>query len=219
MAQTRWIIVLPVEPDLTDPDDAEVGDFACEFCGRTPSIALRMRSTGGYVFFRSLSSTPMISLCKECGLGALQSGQRKSGVGLVTINPFAPYALAQNQKWLARLKKLPDPQGEVVQTEPFGRFKISATGPSSPSTVDHKCTVSRGGLSVQIQGPTIARTILPLELMKKIQLKRSLFTREKAIIMMEDGTVVTLKEADGNRTGSSHAFRLVRTIGPLLQEL
>lgn len=203
--------------DLTDPEQAEEGDLACEFCGRSPSVSMRMRSTGGYIVFRSMSSTPMITVCKECGLELLQSGQRKAKVGVLTVNPFAPYALAQNQKWVSRLNKLPDPIGKVIPTVPFGRFRMKCSGPSSPASGNHKCTVSVGVMSIQIQGPSVAGTILPVELVRKIRLKSNLFGRETAEITMTDGTQITLREADGSRTsGSFQAHRLVQSVGPLV---
>ena len=149
--------------ELTDPEQAEQVDLACEFCGRSPSISMRMRSTGGFVIFRTMSTTPMATTCKECGLELLQSGQTKAKIGVVTINPFAPYALAQNQKWVARLNKLPDPKGEVIRSVPFGRYRMTCSGPSSPASGRHKCTVSVGARTIQIQGPTVTGIILPVE--------------------------------------------------------
>jgi hypothetical protein len=70
---------------------------------------MKIRSTGGYVVYRTIKSTGLLTLCKECGLSALVGAQKRSGIGVATLNVFAPYALAQNQKWIVRLKRLPDP--------------------------------------------------------------------------------------------------------------
>lgn len=81
----------------------------CEVCGRGPALEIKLRSTGGYVVYRTLKSSRPLTLCKLCGLDALHRSQKVSGVGVATLNVFAPYALAQNQKWIVRLKQLPDP--------------------------------------------------------------------------------------------------------------
>ena len=93
------------EPQRAHPEWA-----TCEACGRGPAITLRLRTTGGYVVYRSLKSSRPLTLCKECGLEALHHTQKVAGVGVATLNVFAPYALAQNQKWIVRLKRLPDPR-------------------------------------------------------------------------------------------------------------
>jgi hypothetical protein len=85
------------------------GERSCEACGRGPAITLKLRSTGGYIVYRTLKSSRPITLCKECGLDALHHSQKVSGVGVATLNLFAPYAFAQNQKSIVRLKQLPDP--------------------------------------------------------------------------------------------------------------
>jgi hypothetical protein len=81
----------------------------CEACGRGPALEIKLRSTGGYVVYRTLKSSRPLTLCKRCGLEALHRSQKIAGVGVATLNLFAPYALAQNQKWILRLKQLPDP--------------------------------------------------------------------------------------------------------------
>jgi hypothetical protein len=82
----------------------------CEACGRGPAIVVKLRSTGGYVVYRTMKSSRPVALCKECGLEALHHSQKVSGIGVATLNVFAPYALAQNQKWIVRLKQLQDPR-------------------------------------------------------------------------------------------------------------
>lgn len=92
------------------PIDRQAGSTSCELCHRSPAVPIRLRSTGGYVVYRTLRSSREIALCKECGLEALHHSQKVAAVGIATINFFAPYALAQNQKWITRLKRLPDPK-------------------------------------------------------------------------------------------------------------
>ena len=80
------------------------------YCGRSPAIPIKLRTTGGYIVYRTMKTTKRpIALCKVCGLDALHHAQKVSGVGVATLNVFAPYALAQNQMWIGRLKQLPDP--------------------------------------------------------------------------------------------------------------
>jgi hypothetical protein len=43
---------------------------ACEVCGRGTAITLKLRSTDGYIVYRTLKSSRPITLCKECGLEA-----------------------------------------------------------------------------------------------------------------------------------------------------
>jgi hypothetical protein len=102
--------VAPSGPLFPKPSTDEREQWtSCEVCHRSPAIQIRLRSTGGYVVYRTLRSSQMVALCKECGLEALHHSQKVSAVGVATINFFAPYALAQNQKWITRLKRLPDP--------------------------------------------------------------------------------------------------------------
>jgi hypothetical protein len=85
--------------------------YGCETCGRWPAIAVRVRSTGGVIAWRSLRTTRYMALCKECGLQLLHRSQAVApSVGLATVNVFAPYALVQNGRYILRLKALPDPE-------------------------------------------------------------------------------------------------------------
>jgi hypothetical protein len=94
------------EPNKTpDAGDWYPNWTTCEACGRWPAITVKIRLTGGYIVFRTLKSTRPVSLCKECGLSALRSGQIRSAVGVATLNLFALYALAQNEIWIARLNR------------------------------------------------------------------------------------------------------------------
>ena len=111
-AHKYWVDQISGGQDEEPASVAEKDWTTCEACGRWPAIPLRIRSTGGYVVYRTMKKTRRVALCKECGLTILKGSQARSGVGVATLNLFAPYALAQNQKWIARIKKLPDPSYE-----------------------------------------------------------------------------------------------------------
>lgn len=97
----------------------------CEQCGRWPAIAVVVHSIDGHVVYRKRKTSQPISLCKACGVVALHHGQQVAGSGGVILNLFAPYVLARNQKWLARLKRLPDPR-------PVAHAATALQSPSSP---------------------------------------------------------------------------------------
>jgi hypothetical protein len=82
----------------------------CDNCGRYPAIRITVRQARGWLFFRTLRSSSPIALCRECGLAAFKGKQLTSASSLLFVNPFSPYAMAQNQKWIMRLKRLPDPE-------------------------------------------------------------------------------------------------------------
>ncbi len=81
-----------------------------ERCGRWPAITVVVRSIDGGFVYRKIKTSQPISLCKGCGVTAFHRGQQIAGFGVVTLNLFAPYVVARNQKWLTRLKRLPYPR-------------------------------------------------------------------------------------------------------------
>ena len=100
-----------IESETVDTDAETVTEspLRCESCNRSPAIQIRVRSTGGVFFFRTLRTSREVALCKECGLAAFKGKQLKSAGSMLLVNLYSPYALAQNQKWITRLKQLVDP--------------------------------------------------------------------------------------------------------------
>lgn len=83
----------------------------CESCGRVPTLPVVVRKAAFLPIVRLYSkSGGPISLCKMCGLEMFHSMQKRSGATIATGNfIYGPYVMAQNEKWIVRLKRLADP--------------------------------------------------------------------------------------------------------------
>lgn len=86
----------------------------CEACGRGPTIVVRLRPTGGLRYIAMRPPRPL-ALCKECGIEVFRDQQTIYRRRVAALIFTAPYSFAQNQKWIERLKRLPDPAEPTVR--------------------------------------------------------------------------------------------------------
>jgi hypothetical protein len=175
----------------------------CEQCGRWPAITVVVRSIGSDVVYRKIETSPPTPLCKACGVAALHHGQQVAGFRDVTLRLFAPYVVARNQKWLAQLKRIPDPrpnpQGVSVMESTTASPAI-ATAPESTPALLMRNTLP------QWRGALLQRTLPPLQTALPA-LKRTLSLLRSGAPVLQQKALPLMKRP----------LVLLRTARPILQ--
>ena len=149
----------------------------CERCGRWPAITVVVRSIDGGFVYRKIKTSQPISLCKGCGVTAFHRGQQIAGFGVVTLNLFAPYVVARNQKWLTRLKRLPYPR------------------PSAPASPVQSIATSAESTASSERALALLRRALPLLRRALALLRRALVTLLRRVLALLRRALPLLRRA------------------------
>ncbi len=152
----------------------------CERCGRWPAITVVVRSIDGGVVYRKIKTSQRLSLCKRCGVTAFHRGQQIAGFGVVTLNLFAPYVVARNQKWLTRLKRLPDPRPSA----PASAVQSIATSAESAASSERALALLRRALALLRSAMPLLRRALALLRSAVALLRRALPLLWRAVALL-----------------------------------
>lgn len=189
----------------------------CERCGRWPAITVVVRSIDGGFVYRKIKTSQPISLCKGCGVTAFHRGQQIAGFGVVTLNLFAPYVVARNQKWLTRLKRLPYPRPSA----PASEVQSIATPAESTASSERALPLLRRALALLRRAlPLLRRALallrraLPLLRIALPLLRRALALLRRALVALLRGALPLLRRALALLRG---ALALLRRALPLLR--
>ncbi len=172
----------------------------CEQCGRWPTITVVVRSIDGGVVYRKIKTSQPIALCKGCGVTAFHRGQQIAGYGVVTLNLFAPYVVARNQKWLTRLKRLPHPRPSAPDSaaQSIASSVTESTGSSEralPLLRPRALALLRRALALLRRALALLRRAMPPLRRALALLRRAMPPLRRALVVLLRGALALLRRA------------------------